>query len=220
MGMSSTELDQLVAPLWEFLSPSVSADGLYDCIFVMGGADFEIPRKAAELWRKGHSPIVLITGGHGPFSGHFDRSEAEVFAEEMRKGGVPDSSIILEPHASNSGENVRLGMGALSSAGIPTHRIAVVSKPFIMRRCLATFAKQFPEVQVDPVPPIGSPSEFLDRDSASFVTRLVGEIERLRDYSGLGFTVPVEIPREVSECEVKIRATIAATEYGEHNDTP
>jgi uncharacterized SAM-binding protein YcdF (DUF218 family) len=68
-----------------------------------------------------------------------------VFAERMVQQDVPYSSLILEPRATNTGENVRFVQQLLLRHPdmIQPISIILVQTPFMGRRCLATFLKQW-----------------------------------------------------------------------------
>ncbi|MEE2853503.1 MAG: YdcF family protein [Actinomycetota bacterium] len=204
--LSNREYAELLEPIWEFLAPQGALTGKYDCIFVFGGADLKVPLRAAHLWLENVAPFVVATGGKGPYSVHFQDSEAKVFAARMVEAGVSPHSIVTEPFASNTGENVAMGMAAFRSLrNQPPKRIVAVSKPFIMRRCLATFANQYPAIEVCAAPPTGPALDFIDRSRADFANRLIDELERLNVYVAKGFISRVPIPAGVVEAANIVR---------------
>ncbi|WAC90217.1 YdcF family protein [Mycobacterium sp. Aquia_213] len=204
-GLSSDEYTALLMPLWEFLAPQDSIRGRHDCIFVFGGNDLKVPERAAALWCEGAASDVLVTGKQGAYSAHFEKSEAQTFADRMVGGGVTRNSIVIEDAASNTGENVAYGMAKLAEIGLEPKRIIAVSKPFLMRRCIATFCKQFPAVDVTACPPIGRPLEFIDRPRDEYVRRLVSELDRLYSYAAQGYIAPVIIPDLVLRTATRLR---------------
>ncbi len=205
MSTGKSDFDQLVGPVWSFLAPRAEPRQV-DSIFVFGGLGLEIPARAAELYLGGSSRHVLITGASGPLTqGTFTKSEAAVFRDAMVERGVPSTSIIVEEQARNSGQNVEYGMKALAEAGIHPKRLALVSKSFIMRRAVATFGSQFPEVKTVPLPPEGPASMYIDRPPRDFAQRLLDELARLDDYQAKGFIRPVEIPTDVKRAAETIR---------------
>ena len=53
-----------VGPLWDFLAvadPPVRSD----VIFVFGSQALAVPARAADLFRAGHAPVVLVSGRFG-----------------------------------------------------------------------------------------------------------------------------------------------------------
>ena len=204
--MQDRQYVKLLANIWEFLAPSETV-AVADAIFVFGGIDMLVPRWAADLWNQGVADRVLVTGNAGLFTReHFQAAEADVFAEEMIRLGVPESSIIRERAATNTGENVTLGMPLLAhEAGTCDLRLALVAKPFIMRRCIQTFAKHYPDIEVVPSPPPYGMLASIDRDRSTFALRLVAELDRLEAYAQKGFIEPVAIPQQVLDGAERVK---------------
>jgi uncharacterized SAM-binding protein YcdF (DUF218 family) len=202
---------QAVQIIWDFLSPTAEPEQA-DAIFVFGGIDLKVPEKASALWHGGYCERVVITGGAGVFTHtRFSKPEAVEFRDVMLASGVPASAITIEVEASNSGQNVEFGMRLLGpSADIS--RLLIVAKPFIVRRAIATFAKQFPHIEILPCPPTGSMASFVDRTERDFCLRLVAEIERIDSYAGLGFITPVVIPENVREAVGAVRAELTTAD--------
>lgn len=161
---------------------------------------------AVQLYKDGYAPIVIVTGGTGKANADLrslfqlkDRTEASFLKEQLLKSGVPGDSIIVEEKSSNTLENIVFGMDILKSKGITVGKFILVAKPFHMRRCLATFQKQFPEVSLICSPPITSFLESIDRPRDEFAKRLLAEVDRLRVYADKGDIREQIIPREVEE---------------------
>ena len=164
MSPSIDELDddayaRLLAPVWDFLAlthdPAPS-----DVIFVFGSRDLAVAGRAAELYNDGLADRVLVSGRLGRMTeGVFDRPEALVFKDELTRRGVPDRAVTTEVAAGNTLENVRFGMAALAATGKTPRSTLLVAKTFVMRRCLATFARHHPSVAARGCPPArGRPS--------------------------------------------------------------
>ena len=202
MSPSIESLDEnaytaLLAPIWDFLARTDDPVPS-DVIFVFGSRDLDVPRRAAELYGVGLSPRVLVTGRLGPMTeGVFDKPEALVFKDELISHGVLDRAIITEVRADNTLENVRFGMTALATAGQTPRSALLVAKGFVMRRCLATFARQYPAVEVRGCPPLGALTAQCDRPRAAFAARLLAELHRLDTYGATGDIDPQEIPDSV-----------------------
>src|SRR5947209_19553938 len=76
-----------------------------DLLFVFGtreGVD-ESVEAIVKLWRDGYCRHILISGG--PTWTNPD-TEAHVLQRALLQAGVPDAAILLEPRATNTGENV------------------------------------------------------------------------------------------------------------------
>jgi uncharacterized SAM-binding protein YcdF (DUF218 family) len=151
--LEEAEYERLLAPLWAYLARA-HAPVPSDVIFVFGSRDFAVPRQAAQLYATGLSSRVLVSGQFGPMTERvFDTPEALVFTDELSRLGVPRSAIIAEVQARNTLENVRFGMSAITGGGYTPRSALLVAKAFVMRRCLATFARQYPAVDVRGCPP-------------------------------------------------------------------
>lgn len=183
--------------LWEFLAPHAAPEPA-DAVFVFGGVNLRVPEQAAALYTSGYAPTVLVSGGTGSRTHlHFDGPEVDVFVQVLEKRGVPSGALITEPAASNTGENVQFGMAKLLSQMPEVSSVLLVSTPFIMRRCLATFEQQYPRVRTTPCPPEGGYKHFIDRPHGEFIDRLVAELDRLDAYTTHGYIAPVEVPAAV-----------------------
>lgn len=207
-GLNDKAYEQLLLPVWQYLVPEADPERS-DVLFVFGGLGLEVPARAAQLYENGFAPLVVISGSSGPLTqGVFTKPEAQVFKEEMVRFGVPEDVIITENHATNTGQNVTLGMKALQAAGNNIASAILVAKSFIMRRCVATFNKQFPEVRLIPCPPRGSLIQFVDRPRREFAARMLAELQRLKDYGGKGFILEQQIPQEVRIAANLIQASL------------
>jgi len=208
-SLDDTAYEALLTPIWEFLvrtdDPAPS-----DVIFVFGSHDLGVARRAAELYAAGLASRVLVTGRFGLMTeGVFDKPEALVFKEELTGCGVPDHAIVTEVRAGNTLENVRFGMTALREVWQTPRSALLVAKAFVMRRCLATFARQYPGMTVRGCPPAGSLSAHRDRPRDAFAARLVGEIRRLDDYGVNGDIESQAIPESVREAVRRVEGALS-----------
>ena len=201
---------RLLQPIWSYLCPS-DEPAPSDVIFVFGSRGLEVPRRAAQLYAAGWAPRILVSGRAGPMTERvFDKPEALVFEDELVRRGVPASAVTTEVDAGNTLENVRFGMRALETAGRKPRSALLVAKGFAMRRCLATFARQHPAVEVRGCPPAGSLIDHLDRSRADFAARLVAEIRRLEVYGAAGDIAPCTIPPAARAASREIKRLLEA----------
>ena len=187
----------------EFLTESVPTEDLpkVDAIFVFGHYEPQVAHHAAELWKKGKAPRIVISGkGRDAIPDEF-ATEADFYASLIESDGVPKKALILEKESTNSLENVLLGMSVCHNAGVNPKSVILCAMPPLLRRSCATFRKQFPEITV-----YGSafpmPQEWL---TFRRISRLLGELERLDEYAKKGDIVKVEIPDDVISSMEKIR---------------
>ena len=193
-------------PLWDFLAIA-EAPAPADVIFVFGSQDFAVPARAAELYRDGHAPWILVTGSFGRMMRQvFAKPEALVFKDRIQAAGVPEAVIVAETEATNTLENTRLGMAALGRQGVRPRSALLVAKGFVMRRAVATFTRQCPDLQVRPCPPAGGLREARDRGRSAFAERLVAELDRLEQYAARGDISPEPIPPTVRAAARRIAA--------------
>lgn len=185
--------------LWSFLAPQRQPEAV-DAIFVFGGVNLRVPERAANLYEAHYASTVVVSGGAGSRTHlHFDEPEADVFVQVLHERGVPADDIVIEPTASNTGQNVEFGMAKLLERVPEVTSLLLVATPFIMRRCIATFERQYPDIRTIPCPPAGFYGEFVDRPYPEFIDRLVAEVDRLDAYAVSGFIAPVDIPVAVRE---------------------
>lgn len=191
------DFEQVVGPLWNYLAVS-DTPARADVIFVFGSQALDVPARAAELYRAGHAPVVLVSGGYGRMTrGVFDRPEALVFRDRLVREGVPRAAVVTETEAGNTLQNVVFGLAALRRERIAAASALLVAKPFVMRRCAATFARQAPDVRVRCCPPRVGLTGSVDRPPAAFAARLAAELERLERYAAAGDVAPQTIPEPV-----------------------
>lgn len=200
----------LLTPLWRYLAvahpPCVS-----DVIFVFGSRDLAVPRRAAELYRAGHAARILVSGRLGPMTRDvFPQAEALVFRDLLLDAGVPDRAIITEVEAGNTLENVTFGMTALRAAGHRPRSALLVAKAFVMRRCVATFARQHPDVEVRACPPAGALVDHVDRPRTAFAARLVAELERLDRYGAAGDIAPQTVPEQARDVAARVQQRLGS----------
>jgi len=206
---SHGDLERLVGPLWDYLAVA-DEPAPADVIFVFGSQALAVPVRAAELYRAGHAPVVLVTGHYGRMTrGLFDRPEALVFRDRLLRDGVPREAIVTETEAGNTLENVVFGLAALSRKRIAVGSALLVAKPFVMRRCAATFARQAPDIRVRCCPPQTDVQRSVDRTPAAFAARLAAELERLERYAAKGDTAPQVIPDTVRAAARRIAAKMS-----------
>jgi len=173
---------------------------LADVAIGLGSHDLGVAAFAAELYRAGLFPALVFTGGNSPTTAaRFPRGEAVHFREHAIELGVPDSAILLEPYAGNTGQNIALSRDVLAAAGVTPATVMLVSKPYMERRSFATARKVWPEVEVFCA---SEPLEFDDYlksigDDKLVIDMLVGDLQRVIEYPRLGFAIEQDVPEDV-----------------------
>ncbi|MEV6524760.1 YdcF family protein [Longispora sp. NPDC051575] len=168
---------------------------------VLGGHDLGVPHHAADLFHQGYFPQMVITGGSNPTRPEeFPEGEASRFRDIAVVLGVPEQVILLEPRATNTGQNVSLSRQVLEDASVPVSSVLIVSMPSMQRRAFATCRKVWPEVKTvlcssaalawpDYIDSIG--------DESLVLANLVGDTQRVIDYPDLGYAIVQDISDDV-----------------------
>ncbi|MBE8605597.1 YdcF family protein [Vibrio cyclitrophicus] len=173
-----------------------------DCIFVLCSNDTRVAEYAADLYHQKVAPYIVFSGGVGRFTeGNFEYSEAETFAAIARDCGVPDSDILIEKHATNTGENVRFTYDLLTKRGLSPKRLTLVQKPFMEKRTYATFSKQWPEqaAEIRVTSQWQSWVNYFNEELPldMVLGALVADFERIKTYPAQGFQIEMPIPDDV-----------------------
>lgn len=176
-----------------------------DIIFCLGSLDTRVAERAAQLWLDGLAPLMVFSGHSGKLTqGVFGgKTEAEVFADIARAMGVPDENILVEPAATNTGENVRFTHELLVGRGEPLPKsLILVQKPYMERRTYATFKKQWPDADASITvtsPLFASFDDYPNADNPHdlVINVMVGDLMRIQDYPARGFQIAQEIPQAV-----------------------
>ena len=197
-GMSRLSAEALAAArvLWRFhavYDEPVRADAIVG----LGSYDLRVADRCAELFHSRIAPRLALSGRAGNWTaGLFATSEAEAFAHRCAERGVPASAILIEPEATNIGENLRLTAALL---GPDVERVVIVTKPQTQRRVLAAAARQWPDVEALITAP-ETPFERQPTDGhplPRLIEEMVGDLQRLIDYPARGFAAEVDIPGDV-----------------------
>lgn len=114
-----------------------------DLCFVLGSPSISSILPAVALYQQGLSPKILISG-HGPQKESV--AEWQVYREYAIAQGVPASAILVEKQASNTLENFTFSKVVIEQeiGWDNLSKIALVAKPFHMRRVLMTALRQWP----------------------------------------------------------------------------
>jgi uncharacterized SAM-binding protein YcdF (DUF218 family) len=129
-----------------------------------GGAQERLGR-AIGLYREGYAPLLVFSSGYV-----YTFREAQVMRALAIDNGVPASAIVLEERAKSTYDNVTFVDDLLRERGV--HRILLVSSPYHMRRAVAVWRKQAPDITVVPTP--AEQSEFYDHTRGASVEQVRG----------------------------------------------
>lgn len=171
-----------------------------DAAIGLGSHDLGVASFAASLYRSGLFPVLVFTGGNSPTTkARFPRGEAVHYREHAIDLGVPEASIVLEPKAANTGQNITFSRAALASAGVTPSTVLLVSKPYMERRSFATARKLWPGVEVICT---SEPMEFDGYvksigDEKLVIDMLVGDLQRILEYPKRGFAIEQDVSDDV-----------------------
>src|SRR4029079_18741205 len=175
-----------------------------DAILVLCSHDERVAQRAAQLFHEGWAPLLIFSGGHGTITRTlWSEPEAERFARIAESLNVPRESILVEPHSTNTGENIELTKRLLADRGLYPHKFILVQKPYMERRSYATFRKLWPEKELIVTSPQVSFRDYLaeyanhNLTAADVVSIMVGDLQRIKLYPARGYQIAQEIPDDV-----------------------
>jgi uncharacterized SAM-binding protein YcdF (DUF218 family) len=171
-----------------------------DAAIGLGSHDLGVATYAAELYQANLFPVLVFSGANSPTTAErFPRGEAVHYREHVVELGVQESAVLVEPKATNTGQNIAFSREMLAEHGCRPRSVLLISKPYMERRAFATCRKVWPEVDVvcaseplkldDYVHAIG--------DEKLIIDMLVGDLQRVIEYPKLGFAIGQDVPAAV-----------------------
>lgn len=194
---AASDLD-LAEDLWDYLRLGQEVRTA-QCVLVFGGHDLGVAHRAAELYRAGVAPLVLVSGGATKVASENGfATEADAIIDILREYGVPEDSILAERLAANTSENFWFSAEVLRDHGLVFDRFLIVQKPYCERRTMATARRRWPDREVRITSQLVTFEAY--RDGKIHISRilsmLVGEILRLQRYADCGL---IEIDEPVPD---------------------
>ncbi|MGW1390247.1 YdcF family protein [Streptomyces nigra] len=168
----------------------------------LGSHDLGVAETAVDLYKRGMAPLLVFTGSTSPTTRErMPRGEAVHYRERALELGVPDSAVLVEPRARNTGENIRFSRELLEGAGVDVSSVLLISKPYEERRAYATARKLWPEVEIVSASTPMTLDEYVDSigDARLVIDMLVGALQRLLIYPEQGFMISQPVPDDVRE---------------------
>ncbi|WP_429455195.1 YdcF family protein [Nocardia sp. GP40] len=175
----------------------------------LGSHDLGVATYAANLYGQSMFPLIVFTGANAPTTvERFPRGEAVHYREHAIELGVPDTSILVEPWATNTGDNIDFTRALLDEQGIlgSIRSVMLICRPYQGRRSYAICRKRWPEVDVVcaslPLPL----DVYIDRigDVHRVITMLVGDTQRLWVYPAKGWAIAMEVPESVRKAYIRL----------------
>ncbi|MEV7084724.1 YdcF family protein [Streptomyces sp. NPDC093085] len=167
----------------------------------LGSHDLGVADTAVSLFRRGMMPLIVFTGATSRTTRErMPRGEAEHYRTRALELGVPADAVLVEPRARNTGENIALSRALLEARGFAVDSVLLISKPYEERRACATARKLWPGVEfVSASTPMTLPDYVATiGDPRLVVDMLVGSLQRLLLYPAQGFTIPQDVPDDVT----------------------
>ncbi|MEU3492188.1 YdcF family protein [Kitasatospora cineracea] len=163
----------------------------------LGSHDLGVADTTADFYHQGLAPLIVFTGATSPTTQELmPRGEAVHYKERALDLGVPNSAILVESQARNTGENIRLTRALLEEVGANVSSVLLVSKPYEERRAYATARKLWPEVEIVSASTAQTFQEYLFSigDDRKVIDMLVGALQRLLIYPQRGFMISQPVP--------------------------
>ncbi|MEH0634603.1 YdcF family protein [Streptomyces bottropensis] len=168
----------------------------------LGSHDLGVADVTAGLYHQGMAPTIVFTGATSPTTrARMPRGEAVHYRERALELGVPDSAILLEPRATNTGENIEFSKVALAEAGIAVSSVLLVCKPYEERRSYVMLRKLWSRVDVVCASTPMGLEEYADSigDARMVIDMIVGALQRVLVFPGLELAIAQDVPSGLVE---------------------
>ena len=163
-----------------------------DAIFLPGGSHPEQPEYAAELYKQGIAPILIVSGGVSVKKQRFDgvkskadiyngnyKTDCEFLTDVLNKNGVLLEQIYGEDKSGHTRDNAFFSKKVADENGLSIKTAIIVCKAFHARRCLMLYSLAFPDTKfyVCPVACMGITKENWYKTEQG-IDRVLGELAR------------------------------------------
>ena len=126
---------------------------------------------AAELYKEGKAPFILLSGGDIEWLSSGSTTPAEDMATLLMQMGVPESALWLETESKNTYENALYAKEFLEEQDI--NQILLITSAMHMPRAVALFEKQGFEVTPLPVDFSVTDSISVSSGEGNFISKLI-----------------------------------------------
>ncbi len=209
---------QNLQKIWDYMTYSNSLEKA-DLIIAFGSRDLSVAERATKIYQQGYADKILFSGGLGKDTKNiWQKSEAELFADVAIKNNVPKEAILIEKKSSNTGENIAFTRQLIKDKNLNVKKAIIVHQPNMNRRIFAALKKQWPELELVIASADCSLKEYIDNLTKLGLTKqqiysnMVGDLQRMKVYSELGYQIEQEIPNQVWQaCQELVEA--GYTEY-------
>ncbi|MFF5131022.1 YdcF family protein [Streptomyces syringium] len=166
----------------------------------LGSHDLGVATVAAQAYLDGLVPVIVFSGATSPTTkGRFPQGEAVAYREHALSLGVPDHAVLVEPTATNTGQNITQSRAILEAADISVSSVLLVCKPYEQRRAYATALKLWPEVEFVCTSAPMELTEYVNSigDVRIIIDMMIGALQRIMIYPAQGFMADVPVPPNV-----------------------
>ncbi|MEV1293958.1 YdcF family protein [Pseudonocardia sp. NPDC049635] len=191
---------EAVHTLWDYHRLDDGTDTITDVGIGLGSHDLSVATTTAELYHRGRFPLIVFTGANAPTTvDRFPRGEAVHYRDHALALGVPDNVVLVEPTATNTGENITRTRDLLAAGGHSPHAVTLITRPYQQRRARATCRQLWADVEVVTAASPLSLHEYVESigDPHRVITMLVGDTHRIQVYADRGYAAPEPIPTTV-----------------------
>ncbi|WP_332888639.1 YdcF family protein [Actinokineospora bangkokensis] len=103
-----------------------------DVAIGLGSHDLGVATHTAALYHAGLAPLIVFSGGNSPTTRTvFPRGEAVHYRDHAITAGVPEHAILVEPQATNTGQNITLTRALLAEHGHTPRSALIICKPYM-----------------------------------------------------------------------------------------
>lgn len=143
-GKNDPKLIQYFDDIYDYLSEDDKPEKA-DMLFIFGGKTPLRATKALEVYNTVSPERIIVSGGNPIYADSKKKTESEIYKEILIKGGVEESSIILEDKSITIPDNIRRSLALLDELNIEPSKIAIITSPYSQRRSWAVFKKYIPD---------------------------------------------------------------------------
>jgi uncharacterized SAM-binding protein YcdF (DUF218 family) len=198
------DIEQAAQTIWDYMLLNQPLKKC-DAILTLCSIDERVAEYSADLFLRGYSELLIFSGGvahsNDLLKVQWEGTEADHFAQIALDKGVPRKNILIENHATNTGENIQFTRDLLETNNKHITSLLLVQKPYMERRTYATFKAQWPDKYTDIVvtsPPITFEEYTIEANPKDLTLNImVGDLQRIKEYPKLGFQIEQDIPGEV-----------------------
>lgn len=156
--------DRIITDISDFIFVSDKPRKV-DAIFMPGGSHPEQPEYAAELYKQGIAPMLIVSGGVSVKKQKFEgvkskvdvyngdyKTDCEFLTDALNISGVPKSAIYGEDKSGHTRDNAFFSKKVADENGLSIKTAIIVCKAFHARRCLMLYQMAFPDVEIKVCP--------------------------------------------------------------------